>query len=301
MELRQIQHFLAVVDLGNFHRAAEKVNLTQQAVSKSVRQLESRLGVRLLNRDRQSLSPTPFGELLLPHARAVDAEIRQFTRSLNALLGADQDVVRIGATPTPIQELLPKAIERTLERRPKQRFHIERGYFDRLASRLLSGDVDIVVSTEPESKPDPLIEMEELLQDSNVVIVRQGHPLSAQAGVKPLDLLDYSWITIINLEKAEMELKRLFADPKLKSPVPAIVSGSIVFAVNWLLETEFISILPRRLVSREIDNGRLVELPVAGPHPKWPIVLAYRRHSTRSAATLALIDELRAAAMDLAK
>ena len=109
MELRQIQHFLAVVDLGNFHRAAEKVNLTQQAVSKSVRQLENQLGVRLLDRNRQSVSPTPFGELLLPHARAVDSEIRQFMRSLNAQLGIDQDVVRIGATPTPIQELLPKA------------------------------------------------------------------------------------------------------------------------------------------------------------------------------------------------
>ncbi len=301
MELRQIQHFLAVVDLGNFHRAAEKVNLTQQAVSKSVRQLENQLGVRLLDRNRQSVSPTPFGELLLPHARAVDSEIRQFMRSLNAQLGIDQDVVRIGATPTPIQELLPKAIQRTLNRRPKQRFHIERGHFDRLARSLLSGDVDIVVSTEPESKPDPLIEMEELLQDTNVVIVRRGHPLSAKASVKPLDLLDYSWITIVNLEKAEVELKRIFKDPKLKSPVPTIVSGSIVFAVNWLLETEFISILPRRLVSREIDNGRLVELPVAAPHPTWPIVLAYRRNSTRSAATLALIDDLRAAAIGLVK
>ena len=301
MELRQIQHFLAVVDLGNFHRAAEKVNLTQQAVSKSVRQLENQLGVRLLDRNRQSVSPTPFGELLLPHARAVDSEIRQFMRSLNAQLGIDQDVVRIGATPTPIQELLPKAIQRTLNRRPKQRFHIERGHFDRLAASLLSGDVDIVVSTEPESKPDPLIEMEELLQDTNVVIVRRGHPLSAKALITPLDLLDYSWITIVNLEKAEVELKRIFKDPKLKSPVPTIVSGSIVFAVNWLLETEFISILPRRLVSREIDNGGLVELPVAAPHPKWPIILAYRRNSTRSAATLALIDDLRAAAIGLAK
>ena len=108
-------------------------------------------------------------------------------------------------------------------------------------------------------------------------------------------------LTIVNLEKAEVELKRIFKDPKLKSPVPTIVSGSIVFAVNWLLETEFISILPRRLVSREIDNGGLVELPVAAPHPKWPIILAYRRNSTRSAATLALIDDLRAAAIGLAK
>ena len=68
MELRQLQHFLALADHRSFRLAGERVNLTQQAVSKSIAQLEKRVGARLFEREGRSVRLTPVGELLLPHA-----------------------------------------------------------------------------------------------------------------------------------------------------------------------------------------------------------------------------------------
>ena len=301
MELRQLQHFLAVIDTGNFHRAAEQVHLTQQAVSKSIRQLETKLGVRLLDRDRQYVVPTDFGRLLVPHARAIDAEIRQFATGLNSALGSHKTLVRLGATPTSLKHLVPQALARLMEKDPNLQFHISREGFDSLSIDLMRGDLDLVVSTDPSEKPDPLIQLESLVPDSNLIVVRSGHPLATKTDLSIADLKPYPWITITNFEKAQHDLRHLFANIDNKPPTPMIVSSSIEFAIDWIAQNDFLTILPGRLVERELASKRLTALELGPISDVWSIILAYRRNSTRSPATLALIQELKAVAGEMVK
>jgi len=299
MELRQLQHFLSVIDTGNFHRAAEQVNLTQQAVSKSIRQLETKLGVRLLDRDRQYVVPTEFGELLVPHARTIDAEIRQFTKGLNAALGSHKSLVRLGATPTSLKYLVPEALTRLTAKHPHLQFHISREGFDSLSVDLLRGDLDLVVSTDPTEKPDSLIQVESLVPDYNLIVARSGHPLATKTDLSIEDLNSYPWITITNFEKAQNDLRKLFADIASKPPTPMIVSSSIDFAIDWITRNDFLTILPGRLVERELASNRLVAIDCETTQDPWSIILAYRRNSTRSPATLALIEELKCVAQNM--
>lgn len=290
MELRQLQHFLSVAEEGNFHRAADKVHLTQQAVSKSIAQLETNLGVRLLDRDRQSVALSPFGELLMPHARTIDAEIRRFHDSLATMLGTKTGIVRVGATPTLLNQLLPQALARLHAARPQIRIHVESGDFDRLGGALLRGALDVVLSTEPSEPPDDLIAIERLCEDHNIVVARASHPLSKMKAVKAKDLAAYPWLAIANFPKAEQDFKSLFAGDKLKAPHPSLSTTAVVFALNWLEQNDFLCLLPKQLVVRELEVGRLVEITTHLKPKSWPLVVAYRRNTTRSPATLALIE-----------
>src|SRR6185437_13302157 len=75
MELRQLAYFVAVVDEAHFTHAAERLRIAQPAVSQQIRRLEAELGERLLHRDRRTVTLTPAGEALLPHARAALAQV----------------------------------------------------------------------------------------------------------------------------------------------------------------------------------------------------------------------------------
>jgi DNA-binding transcriptional LysR family regulator len=293
MEFRQVQHFLAVAAEGNFHRAAAKVHLTQQAVSKSVAQLESKLGVRLFDRDRQSVGLTAFGRLLLPHARTIAAEARQFDEGLAALLGTRTGSLRVGATPTTISRLLPTALRLLLRRRPKLRVAIEHGDYDRLSSLLLQGQLDAVLSTEPPPPWDPLIHIEALCTDANVVAARPNHPMVKKLKLRAL--ADYPWLALTNFAKAEQDTRALFGAAGIKPPAPAMTTSSVAFALAWLEDSDFLCVMPRQLIARELAEGRLAALDVRIRPGSWPLVLATRRHATRSPATLAFIESAREA------
>jgi DNA-binding transcriptional LysR family regulator len=296
MEFRQLQHFLAVAEEGNFHRAAGRVNLTQQAVSKSIAQLEHSLGVRLFDRTRQSVTLSPFGELLLPHARSVDAELRCFQDNLATMLGTKTGIVRIGASPTLLNQLLPTALKILHAARPQVRIHVERGDFDTLSRLMLRGELDVVLSTEPAAPVDELIAVERLREDRIVVVARPGHPLAGTRAVKAAELAAVPWLAIANFPKAEQDFRALFAAEKLKPPHPALTTTSVVFALNWLQQSDFLCLLPEQLAGRELANKRLTEIKTLLKPRRWPLVVAYRRNATRSPATLALIAAAKTAA-----
>ena len=296
MEFRQLQHFLAVAEEGNFHRAAARVNLTQQAVSKSLAQLEAKLGVRLLDRTRQSVALTTFGELLLPHARTITAEVRQFDDSLAATLGTRTGALRIGATPTPLSHLLPAALRQLRLARPKLKIAVEQGSFERLSSMLLQGQLEAVLSSEPPQPWDALLKIEQVGEDQNVIALRAGHPLTEIRKPSPTQLNDYPWLAITNFPKAEADVRGVFSGSGIKPPLPTMSTSSVSFATAWIADSDFICVLPRRLVERELAEGRLTTLDLKLKPRRWPLVLATRSTATRTPATLAFIDAVKTVA-----
>ncbi|HNP66049.1 MAG TPA: LysR family transcriptional regulator, partial [Woeseiaceae bacterium] len=97
MELRQLRHFLTLMETRNFTRAAEQCCLTPQALSKSIRRLEESLGVRLFDRDTRMVQPTLFGEQIHLYAQNIDAESRSLIRTIDSLLGHGVKSLAIGS------------------------------------------------------------------------------------------------------------------------------------------------------------------------------------------------------------
>ena len=110
MDLHRLHHFLAVVEHGSIGRAAATLNLSQPALSNSIRRLEDNLEARLFDRGPHGVTPTVFGESLAERVRLIFHEVRNAEQELAALRGLHTGHVTIGAGPSIIAEILPAAI-----------------------------------------------------------------------------------------------------------------------------------------------------------------------------------------------
>ena len=110
MDLRQLRYFKAVVTQGSFSEAANRLGRTQQAISKSIAQLEESIGVPLLDRGARTVRPTAVGRLLLQHAETIELQIDSFTEQITSLRQSSAGKVKIGTGPTAATNLLPSAL-----------------------------------------------------------------------------------------------------------------------------------------------------------------------------------------------
>ena len=99
LKLRDVNILLAVVQWGGMAKAARRLAVSQPVVSKAIADLEQALGVRLLDRDRHGVEPTPYGRALLDHGLAAFDELKQAVKKIESLADPTVGEVRVGGTP----------------------------------------------------------------------------------------------------------------------------------------------------------------------------------------------------------
>ncbi len=181
MDLRQLEIFVKVAELGSFSRAAQALGLTQPTVSEHIRTLESELGVRLLDRLGRGAAVTRAGELLVSYAARMLALSREARQALDSFQGRMSGDLLVGASTIPGEYVLPPLIGRFKEKFPD------------IAITLLIGDSQTVVGWVVEGRaelgvvgarlPHRAVEFRELMPDEEVVVVPAGHPWHGRAEV----------------------------------------------------------------------------------------------------------------------
>ena len=303
MEIRQLQHFLAVIETGSFHKAAARVNITQQAISRSIQQLEKECGGRLLERKkgaRYSVGPTTFGLLLLPRAQKALAELKVFRDELENLMGTGREMVRLGATPTATRTLLPVVIRSFHAQQPAVRVQVMRQVTHVVLDQLASGLYDIAICDEPEEPLDSRFSAETLYTDRNIFVTRKQHPRANEGRHELKSLIDAEWAIIGPFCRLWNELRDMYSADGLAPPRHSLESNSVELCIQQLLNDDYVSYLPARLVSEELRSSRLVELPVRQPKPRsWSCLLVMRAGSKPGPTTAAFIETVRSAAKKL--
>jgi LysR family nitrogen assimilation transcriptional regulator len=118
VELRHLRYFVAVAEAGSVSLAARRLNGTQPALSRQIRDLEQELGVRLFDRIGRKIVLMVDGDELLGHARRLLADTEAFRERAQALGGGESGVLRIGGTPQFIEAALPEVLARYRRARP---------------------------------------------------------------------------------------------------------------------------------------------------------------------------------------
>jgi DNA-binding transcriptional LysR family regulator len=300
MEFRQLQHFLAVIETGSFHKAAARTNLSPQAISRSIQQLEKECGGRLLERkkgSRHGVGPTPFGLLLIPRAQKALTELRIFRDELENLMGTGREMLRLGATPTATRSLLPGAIRTFRARKPGVRVQVMRQVTHIVLDQLASGLYDIAICDEPEEGLDSRFSTETLYTDRNVFVVRKDHPWIGEGRLGLDRLAGAEWAIIGPFCRMWNELRDMCSAAGLAPPRHGVESNSVELCLQQLLNGDYLSYLPARLVVAELRSGQLVELPVQQPKPRtWPCLLVMRADSKPGPIAKSFFETLRAAA-----
>lgn len=293
MEIRQLRHFLALMETKSYWRAAEACDLTPQALSKSIRRFEESLGVRLFDRDTRSVKPTLFAEEIATYARNIDAEATSLGRALDALLGAGTNRLVIGTGAAAATKLVGEALLAVLKQRPKLTANVIEGTYEGLIPQLMLGKLDIVVSIMTIDSVDRLIEHRVLHVEHYRVYARAGHPLAGQRKVPLGRLLEYLWIAGDDQDLVAEEVAASFAAVGLQPPRPALRTNSASFATGLLLQSDALFVLPTEMMRREVQAGLVVALDTESGVWTRPTAVFFRKNSTRSPDSLLFLKELK--------
>ena len=182
MQLESLEAFLAVARYGSITGAARALGFTQSAVSRQVATLEAQTGTRLFDRLARGVTLTDEGRCLLPHAEAVAGRLATARRDLDALRGLGAGRLRVGAFPTALAALVPRALAAFRSAHPDVALALAEGRTPALLEHLRSGDTDVAVVSAPPGQPVDAgrFDLHHLLDEHLLVAVAAGHPATGR-------------------------------------------------------------------------------------------------------------------------
>ncbi len=190
MDISALQAFLAVAESGSFSRAAEKIYLTQPAISKRIAALEKQIGARLFDRIGRGIRLTEAGEALLIRARAVLKELEDVKRGIANLSGTIAGELSLATSHHIGLHRLPPALKRFHETYTNVRLNLHFMDSEKACNAVARGDLELAVVTLPPKAAAPL-KLEKIWDDPLDIVVSRGHPLAKLKHVQAAMLLDY--------------------------------------------------------------------------------------------------------------
>ncbi|TBU94585.1 LysR family transcriptional regulator [Stutzerimonas kirkiae] len=208
IDLRQLRHFIALVEHRNFTLAAQAVNISQSAFSRSIQALEQGFGARLVDRNR-NLEPTRKGLVVLEHARRLMGDVYELINDVQQFNEQESGELRFACGPAPAAWLMPRAIGLFTARLPKVRLRFQVDNWQVLSQRLLAEEFEFIVADCRNFEVDPDYQVQPLSRHRWGFCCRAGHPLAAFEEVSVEQLLSYPIAGTVrppNLRKALVEL-----------------------------------------------------------------------------------------------
>ena len=195
MEIQQLQYFKTVAHLQHMTRAAEKLSISQPALSKSIANIEQELGVPLFDRQGRSIFLNRYGTLFLESVDIILAEYEKIMQEFGDITRPGHGEVSFGFIHTLGMEVVPELMATVPKKYPHMEFSLTQATSLNLLKRLEEGAIDLCLSQEIESK---IIDIEwvELWSEELFVIVPSKHPLAAKDMIELHEIKDESFISI---------------------------------------------------------------------------------------------------------
>lgn len=261
MELRQLRHFVAVVECGNLSHAAEKVNISQPALTRSIMTLEHLMRARLLDRKPRGVVTTTSGELFYQHAKLILNECSRASDEVRGLETGSLGRVNIGIGAMFAGYIIDDVASRLTATFPKLQVSITEGFYEELIDQLQDGRIDAIFTNFPAGRSGENLTFEPLLTVTAVTVVSAKHPLARKRKVSTADLLGANW-AMVNQPHVAGSFDQMFAKNGLALPASTIRTNSLGLIKSLVLRRSFVSFLPEHLIADELKRGELVILKI---------------------------------------
>src|ERR1700719_879145 len=189
LKLRDLDILTALIDTGSMGKAARHLNITQPAVSKAIAELERALGVRLVDRGRRGIMPTPFGLALKKRSIAIFNDLRQGVQDIDFLSDPTTGEIRIGTTEPIAVAIVAPCIDRLSRKYQRMCFHVVAGDTTSLYRELIERNVELVIARMIGVLPDDLA-AEVLFYDSFAVLTSAKNPLTRRRKLTLAELMN---------------------------------------------------------------------------------------------------------------
>jgi LysR family hydrogen peroxide-inducible transcriptional activator len=291
---RQLRYLVTVAETLHFGQAADRCNVTQSTLSAGVRELETLLGVTLIERQsRRRVVITPVGHEIVARARHLLMEAETLVDLAAARTKPLSGLLRLGVIPTIGPYLLPVALPALRRRYPDLRLYLHEALTDTLLERLAIGRLDAVLVATPFDLRG-MVSLD-LGEEDVVAALPADHPLARRDTVSEADLADE---TLLMLEDGHClrdhalsacHLDRGRAETRFQATSVSTLTQMVAAGLG-------VTLLPRMAVAREVaPNGGVVVRDLAEARPARTLVLAWRPGAARESDFRLLGDLLREA------
>lgn len=291
MELRHLRYCVALAEVQNFTRAAERTHVTQSTLSHQIKQLEDELSVALFNRDGKSVSLTQAGrdfvDTITPILKQVDAAVGALKAPPDQLTGE----LRIAATHSFNVQLIPQCLAAFMDKFPRVKVVVEELSGDQIAQGLETGTLDLGISYRP-AVPRGLW-FEPLFNEELKLIMSPSHPLAKRKRVRMVELNGLPLALLTRNFSTRQLLDECFdaagAEPQVVAEMNAISP-----MVELVRRTRLCSIVSDNALSGEPD---LVAVALENPTPVRTPGLLWNRNRERPLATRYMANIIRELAL----
>ncbi|QLC26396.1 LysR family transcriptional regulator [Parasphingopyxis algicola] len=260
MNLNQLRYFVAVVKHGSFRRASEELNISQPALSNSIKNLENFLGAELLKRGPKGVVATPYGNAIEAFFSSAIYSVERATHEIDLMKKGSRGHVSIGAPSGLLGQLVPEIIAEVRKDHPEYTFSVSFAYLNELLNQLRDGHVDFLITTYwPEANLTKDLVIESFADIDLSIFCRPQHPLARKRTVDLEDLASSEWI-IPDSPGTRSFIKDLFGESHLTTIKEPISSGYVPFIHAMMLKMDLIGIIPDYFVADFVRHGQLVPL-----------------------------------------
>jgi DNA-binding transcriptional LysR family regulator len=294
MELRHLRHFAAVVEAGNLSKAAEKVFISQPALTRSIKNLEDLVGAVLLERRPRGMVPTPAGDALYRYARLMLNEAIRARAEVRAVAAGARGELAIGMAAMFADHIVDRAVAAVCSAGREVALTVTQGFLEELVDALRDGRLDVIFSNLSNMVLPDDLSVEPMLDLHAYVYAGAGHPLVGRRGIDKQLLLEQRWAVVDQPHMRDF-LDHYFSADGLATPEFVVRTNSLNLIRSLIANGGFIGILPEHVIQRRTRRGEVRRIDAPG----CPVVRKAGLITRRSMPARPVVDmfvaELRAA------
>ncbi|WP_049973753.1 LysR family transcriptional regulator [Azospirillum sp. B4] len=252
MDLRQLRHFIAVVEQGSFSRAAQQVHLTQPALTRSIRALEDFVGTQLLDRGASGVRSTRAGQAMYQHAKFMINEAERARHEVRLAAEGLGGELTLAVGEMFVDHHIHRAIARLVTEHdqgsvPQVSVTVRQVFIEEAVPLLLDGQVDLALVVAPASRMGPGLAFQALAPVPFAVFAGVDHPLAGAASLTMADLTRQRW-ALLDRPHADDFMVRYFAGGRQAMPSASVRVDSLALMRSLVLHEGFLALLPADMV-----------------------------------------------------
>ncbi len=278
----QLRALVQVAEAGSIRAAARALGLSQPAVTKAIRDLETDVDAALIHRGSRGVTLTESGKQLALRARLANAQLDMALQDIRVLQGSKRADLAVAVTPVVFMGALPQVLRAFRQEMPQAQVRLYEGLMPLALPQLREGHVHFAVAALMEQFVDPDLDFEPICALEMMVACRVGHPLAAST--KWEELMAGEWL----VHQAPGSHHSVLFDKLRREgrPVPQYVLEANTFGVAWGLLTriDLLLTLPTRFLSIEPYGRQIVRVPLEWEMPSLTLGILKKRGTPMSLA-----------------
>jgi DNA-binding transcriptional LysR family regulator len=292
IKLRDLEILLEVVRWGSMAKAAVPLAMSQPAISEAIAGTEGTLGIRLLDRGPQGVTPTVYAQALLRRADIAFDELRQGLREIEFLATPGAGEVRIGCPESLSAGFVAEIVARLSHQFPKVSVRVIAAQPGEQEFReLRERTVDLLLGRVFRPLAGDDVSMDVLCDDAFFVVAGANNPLARRSAIKLEDLHDERWVLFPDGSLSNAYIREAFSSNGADFPEPAVSSYSMQLRFHLLASAGFLTVLHGSVLVFNAEAWSLRKLPINLRIRPMPIAIFTLKNRTLSPVVQLFIEQ----------